>query len=65
MVAAVGLGAVVCEACGSPARNDATGGSELGLLPTGGDDEEDGSVLAIRGLPASDEDRGSAGRSCR
>ena len=47
MVAAVGLGAVVCEACGSPARNGAAGGNELGLLPIGGDDEGDGYVLAI------------------
>ena len=46
VVATVGLTAVVCEACGSPVRNGAAGGSELGLLPTGGDDEENGSVLA-------------------
>jgi hypothetical protein len=43
---AVGLTAVVCEACGSPVRNGAAGGSEWGLLPIGGDDEANGSVLA-------------------
>ena len=47
VVAAVGIGAIVCKAYGSPARNGAAGGSELGLLPTGGDDEGNGSVLAI------------------
>jgi len=46
VAAAVGLTAVICEACGSPGRNGAAGGSELGLLPTVGDDEENGSVSA-------------------
>ena len=46
VAAVVGLNAVVCEAYRSPVRNGAAGGSELGLLPTVGDDEENGSVLA-------------------
>jgi len=46
VAAAVGLTAVVCEARGSPVRNGAAGGSEWGLLPIGGDDEANGSVLA-------------------
>jgi hypothetical protein len=46
VAAAVRLTAVVCEACGSSVRNGAAGVSEWGLLPIGGDDEANGSVLA-------------------